>query len=76
MKKNYRLIGTLTMAALLAGNLSGCGAARNYQTETDLPVTFQDDRGSDSTQLTHRLQLKEQNGVFVGGGWELESRNS
>ena len=42
MKKNYRLIGTLTMAALLAGNLSGCGAARNYQTETAAEYPEQD----------------------------------
>ncbi len=32
MKKNYRVIGTLTMAALLAGNLSGCGGARMTDT--------------------------------------------
>ena len=42
MKKNYRLIGTLTMAALLAGNLSGCGSARNYQTETAAEYPVQD----------------------------------
>ncbi len=42
MKKNYRLIGTLTMAALLAGNLSGCGSARNYQTETAAEYPAQD----------------------------------